>query len=90
MEAIAMNSMINATDRPGSGKPATKTSVRAHLHELQNHLHLATMEVELAQLQPTKPVDCVKLLNILAAFKQALDQFREQLLSPNNSGGQPG
>lgn len=79
MEAIGMNSTIKATDELATGKPDTKTIVKAHLHELQNHLHLATMEVELAQLEASKPVDCVKLLHILTAFKQALDRLRNQL-----------
>jgi hypothetical protein len=47
------------------------------------------MEVELAQLNITERVDCLKLMQILNAFKQSLQELRDQLLPPNESEGQP-
>jgi hypothetical protein len=47
------------------------------------------MEVELAQLDVTQRVDCLKLLQILNAFKQSLQELRDQLLPSNESEGQP-
>ncbi len=78
-----MNSIVKASDASGPIKLVTREIVKARLHDLQNHLHLATMEVELAQLDGGKRVDCLKLLQILNAFKQSLQELRDQLLSPN-------
>jgi len=84
-----MNSIVKHTDAGGSDKLDTRKIVRDRLHDLQNHLHLATMEVELAQLNAAEKVDCLKLLQILNAFKQSLGELRDQLLPSNESEGQP-
>ena len=83
-----MNSIVINTDTGGTEGHAAREIVRARLHDLQNHLHLATMEVELAQLNVTERVDCLKLLQILNAFKQSLQELRDQLLPSNESEGQ--
>ena len=80
-----MSSIVKTNDKCTARKLASNDMIRAHLHDLQNHLHLATMEVELAQLAASEPVDCLKLLNILHAFKQSLDALRVQLLAPKES-----
>ena len=85
-----MSSIVEASDGSAMRKLETRAMVKAHLHELQNHLHLATMEVELVQLEVTERLDCLKLLNILTAFKQSLDKLRDQLLAPSESDVQPG
>jgi len=84
-----MNSIVKHTDTGEAERLDTREIVRARLHDLQNHLHLATMEVELAQLNITERVDCLKLMQILNAFKQSLQELRDQLLPPNESEGQP-
>jgi hypothetical protein len=71
---------VRATD---TGAEDLSEAVRNLLHDLQNHLHLATMEVELAQLDASEKVDCVKLLQILSAFKGSLQELRERLLLSN-------
>jgi len=80
-----MNPMVKTNEAIAVGNPAPRDMIRAHFHDLQNHLHLATMEVELAQLDASERVDCLKLLNILHAFKQSLDELRVQLLAPQES-----
>jgi len=84
-----MNSSVKVSDTGGARRLDTRAIIEARLHDLQNHLHLATMEVELAQLDVTQRVDCLKLLQILNAFKQSLQELRDQLLSSNESEGQP-
>lgn len=84
-----MNLILKNSEAAGAERLETREIVRAHLHDLQNHLHLATMEVELAQLNITERVDCLKLLQILNAFKQSLQELRDQLLPSNESEGQP-
>jgi len=84
-----MNSNVKITDVGGARTLDTREIIKARLHDLQNHLHLATMEVELAQLEVAERVDCLKLLRILNAFKQSLQELRDQLLSSNESEGQP-
>ena len=84
-----MSSIVKHPDAGGAEKHDMREIVRDRLHDLQNYLHLATMEVELAQLDASKRVDCVKLLQILNAFKQSLQELRDQLLSSNESEGQP-
>ena len=84
-----MNANVKNTDAGGAERLDTREIVRTRLHDLQNHLHLATMEVELAQLNRTERVDCLKLLQILNAFKQSLQELRDQLLPSNESEGQP-
>ena len=84
-----MNSIVKYTDAGRAEQLGARENVRARLHDLQNHLHLATMEVELAQLNITERVDCLKLLQILNAFKQTLQELRDQLLPSNESEGQP-
>jgi hypothetical protein len=76
MNSIAKNN--NAGDSLASD---AKDLTRSRLHDLQNHLHLATMEVELARLEDCKSIDCDKLLRILGAFKLSLQQLRDHLLS---------
>lgn len=80
-----MNS--NVKNVGGAETLDTREIVKARFHDLHNHLHLATMEVELAQLDGTERVDCRKLLQILNAFKQSLQGLRDQLLSSNESKG---
>ena len=80
-----MNSIVKTSDAGVARKPDTREIVKARLHDLQNHLHLATMEVEMAQLGVTERVDYLKLLQILNAFKQSLQELRDQLLSSNES-----
>ncbi|HTN70546.1 MAG TPA: hypothetical protein VMO00_05600 [Methylomirabilota bacterium] len=46
------------------------------IHELQNHLHSATMEVELAHLGVAAELDPVKLLRILDSLKRSLQALR--------------
>jgi type VI protein secretion system component VasK len=84
-----MNANVKNTDVGRAETPDTREIVKARFHDLQNHLHLATMEVELAQLDVTQRVDCLKLLQILNAFKQSLQELRDQLLPSNESEGQP-
>lgn len=60
--------------------------VRLYLHDLQNHLHVATMELELAQLDPEKRVDCDKLLQILNSLKQSLLDLKEHLMATPEMG----
>jgi hypothetical protein len=81
-----MNSNGKNADVGGAERLDTGEIIKARFHDLQNHLHLATMEVELAQLDGTRRVDCRKLLQILNAFKQSLQGLRDQLLSPNVDG----
>ena len=78
-----MNSIVKASDAGGARNLDRREIVKARLHDLQNHLHLATMEVELAQLDAAERVDCLKLLQILHAFKQSLQELRDQLLASN-------
>jgi len=66
----------------------TRATTRTRLHDLQNYLHLATMEVELARLEESKSVDCDKLLRILTAFKLSLHELRDHLLSTESKGNQ--
>ena len=84
-----MNSILKDTDVDIAGKFDKREIARARFHDLQNHLHLATMEVELAQLHPAEKVDCPKLLKILNAFKLSLQELRDQLLPSNDSEGNP-
>jgi hypothetical protein len=84
-----MNLTVKNSDAAGADRLDPSEIVRARLHDLQNHLHLVTMEVELAQLNLTERVDCLKLLQILNAFKQSLQELRDQLLPSNESEGQP-
>jgi len=84
-----MNLIVKHSDAAGAERLDPREIVRARLHDLQNHLHLATMEVELAQLNITERVDCLKLLQILNAFKQSLQELRDQLLPSSESEGQP-
>lgn len=80
-----MNAIVKISDAGAARKPDTREIVKARLHDLQNHLHLVTMEVELAQLGVTERVDYLKLLKILNAFKQSLQELRDQVLSSNES-----
>jgi hypothetical protein len=84
-----MNTFVKIADADGTKNSDAKESIKAHLHDLQNHLHLATMEVELAQLEITERVDCLKLLQILNAFKKSLQELRDQLLLSPESESQP-
>jgi hypothetical protein len=54
--------------------------IRALIHELQNYLHSATMEVELAQLGVVDRVDSTKLRRILESFTGSLRALRELVL----------
>ena len=83
-----MNSIVKPTDAGGADKFDKREIVRARFHDLQNHLHLATMEVELAQLNEAEKVDCLKLLAILNAVKHSLQELRDQLLPSNESEDQ--
>ena len=82
-----MNSSVIVSESGGARILDTREIVEARLHDLQNHLHLAMMEVELAQLDGKDKLDCPKLLQILNAFKQSLQELRDQLLSSKESGG---
>lgn len=83
-----MNSFVKIADADGAKNLDPRESIKAHFHDLQNHLHLATMEVELAQLEVTERVDYLKLLQILNAFKKSLQELHDQLLSSPESEGQ--
>ena len=85
-----MNSIVKTSETCAAEKLPTRELMRDHFHDLQNHLQLATMEVELAQLEASERVDCMKLLKILHALKQSLDRLRVQLFAPNESEGQAG
>jgi hypothetical protein len=84
-----MNSIVKHTDVDIADKFDEREIARARFHDLQNYLHLATMEVELAQLNSAEKIDCPKLLKILNAFKQSLQELRDQLLPSNDSKDQP-
>jgi shikimate 5-dehydrogenase len=80
-----MDSQTSALVGAQVSKSRSTEALKACLHDLQNHLHLATMEVELAQLETDEKVDCYKLLQILNAFKQSLQELRDQLSMSNES-----
>jgi len=48
------------------------------------------MEIELAQLENSKSVDCDKLLGILTAFKLSLHELRDHLLCTESEDQQTG
>jgi hypothetical protein len=82
-----MTPTAKAVPAADGAAPDSSELVRNQLHELQNYLHLATMEVELAQMDAQEKIDCVKMLEILNAFKQSLQRLRDQLSSSNHLKG---
>src|SRR5262245_11407198 len=72
-----MISNVKSVSVNGAEGVETEEVIRALIHELQNHLHSATMEAELAELGVAERVDPVKLLRILDSFKNALLSLRE-------------
>jgi hypothetical protein len=54
--------------------------VRELIHEVQNHLHLAMMEVELRQMGSAERIDCAKLLGILNSLNHSLGALRDCVL----------
>jgi|GEM_PF-3823173 len=87
-----MNAKIKQTNgsEPLERDPDARAITRNRLHDLQNYLHLATMEIELAQLENSKSVDCDKLLGILTAFKLSLHELRDHLLCTESEDQQTG
>ena len=78
-----MNSKaINTTD-DAAGYQTSKIA-RELIHELQNHLHLAIMEVELAQMGASERFDYTKLLGILESLKNCLHGLQACVLSARN------
>jgi hypothetical protein len=76
-----MNSNVN-TAPPQSAQEYDKSKVaRELIHELQNHLHLVMMEVELVQMGSAERIDCAKLLGSLNSLKHSLGALREWVLS---------
>ena len=75
-----MNSKARTVNQRSTDSAENREAIRALIHELQNHLHLATMEVELAQLGVEERVDCRKLLRILESFRHSLDALRDCVL----------
>jgi hypothetical protein len=71
-----MNSNVNLVKVIDSSTTASREAIRALLHELQNHLHSATMIAELARLGVAEGADSIKLLQILDLIKHSLQALR--------------
>ena len=82
-----MTSTVKSVLGAAGSSPDSSELVRNQFHELQNYLHLATMEVELAQMDAHEKIDCVKMLEILNGLKHSLQQLRDQLLPLNHLKG---
>lgn len=80
-----MHSRANKAPLPNSQVNESPRLARELIHELQNHLHLAIMEVELAQMGASHGFDYVKLLGILDALKHSLHALQDCLLASANS-----
>ena len=79
-----MNSNARIDNLRSTDSVENREVISALIHELQNHLHLATMEVELAQLGVEQRVDCLKLLRILESFRHSLHALRDCVLPSQN------
>ena len=79
-----MNSNARTVNLRSTNSAENREAIRALIHQLQNHLHLATMEVELVQLGVEQRVDCLKLLHILESFGHSLHALRDFLLPSQN------
>ena len=79
-----MNSNARTVNQGSADSAENREAISALIHELQNHLHLATMEVELAQLGMEERVDCLKLLHILESFRHSLHALRDCVLPSQN------
>ena len=76
-----MNSNINPAPPQAAHEYDKSKVVRELMHEVQNHLHLAMMEVELRQMGSAEQIDCAKLLGILKSLKNSLGALRDSVLS---------
>ena len=75
-----MNSNARTVNQRSADSAENREAISTLIHELQNHLHLATMEVELTQLGVEERVDCLKLRRILESFRHSLDALRDCVL----------
>jgi hypothetical protein len=80
MCVFAMNLSVKTVNLNSVARIETDEIIRALIHELQNHLRNATMELELTELGVAERVDAVKLLRILDSFKHSLQALRECIL----------
>ena len=70
------------THPTGAPKTYDRTKfARELLHEIQNHLHLAMMEAELAQMGACERIDSNKILAILDSLKNSVSALRNYLIS---------
>jgi hypothetical protein len=76
-----MNSNINPAPPQSAHEYENSKVVRELIHEVQNHLHLAMMEVELRQMGSAERIDCAKLLGILNSLKNSFGALRDCVLS---------
>src|SRR5574341_1210812 len=79
-----MNFNMNSEPHHGSEGPERSKIAKELIHEAQNHLHLAIMEVELAEMGVSERFDGVKLLSILNSLKRSMGALRDCLLWPVN------
>ena len=79
-----MNSNARNVNQRSTDGAEKREAISALIHELQNHLHLATMEVELAQLGVEQRVDSLKLRRILESFRHSLHALRDCVLPSQN------
>jgi len=80
--AVVKNFMADRA-RPHPEQPAIiehQETVRALMHELQNHLHCAAMEIELARVGVAHSVDTDKLSRVLDSLKNSLQALRVYVL----------
>ena len=75
-----MNSNVNPASPQVAHEYENSKVVRELIHEVQNHLHLAMMEVELRQMGSAEQIDCAKLLGILNSLKISLAALRDSVL----------